>query len=110
MKPRVKGKVVMGTAVAGMAAALLIPASAHAATAQSGRVTVCNSSSSDEYGVFPYRGGFATTIISPGRCWSASGFSGISSDEVVGYRRVNGYWQAVAYRYFNDAAGVTFTF
>lgn len=109
MKSRIKTKVMMGTAVAATAAALLIPTSAHAAT-QSGHVSVCNSSSSDEYGVFPYRGDAATTIINPGHCWSGGVFTGISSDEVVGYRNVNGFWQAVAYKYFNDADGVTFIF
>jgi hypothetical protein len=109
MKPRVKA--VLGTAVAGVAAAVLIPTSAHAATAQSGYVTVCNSSSSYEYGQFPYRSGFATTSIAPGGCWSMGGFSGLSTDEVVGYRRsVNGSWEAVGYRYFKDAAGVTYVF
>ncbi|MGW1625676.1 hypothetical protein [Streptomyces sp. NPDC002172] len=97
----------MGTAVAGMAAAVLVPTSAHAAT-QSGHVSLCNASSSDEYGVSPYRGGLATTTINPGHCWSAGGFSGISSNEVIGYRKVSGYYQAVAYKYVNDADGVTF--
>jgi hypothetical protein len=74
---------------------------------------VCNSSSSPEYAEFPYGGGLATTIINPGlgSCWvSESPFSGISSDEAVGYRYVNGAWQAFTYQYFDDANVTDFTF
>lgn len=104
-----RAKAVLGTAV-GMAVAVLVPTAAHAATAADGLVTICNVSQSAEYGQFPYRGGFATSVLGPGRCWAEGGFVGLSSDEVVGYRDVNGVFEAVAYEYFNDANGVYFAF
>jgi hypothetical protein len=67
-------------------------------------------SQSAEYGEFPYRGGLSTTIVNPGTCWSYGGFTGISSDEVVGYREINGVFEAVTYEYFNDANGVFLAF
>lgn len=104
-----RAKAVLGTAV-GMAVAVLVPTAAHAATATAGLVTICNVSQSVEYGEFPYRGALETTGIDPGRCWAGTGFVGLSSDEVVGYRDVNGVFEAVAYEYFNDANGVYFAF
>ena len=89
---------------------MLFRSAAHAATETAGVVTICNVSQSVEFGEFPYRGGLETTGIDPGRCWAGAGFLGLSTDEVVGYRDVNGFFEAVAYEYFNDANGVYFAF
>lgn len=106
---KTRTKTLLGGAVTAMAAVALIPTAAHAVS-QNGVVTVCNWSNSPAYGEFPYRGGMETTLINANSCWTHSGFTGLSSDEVVGYRYVNGVWQAVAYQYFNDANGTNFVF
>lgn len=98
-------KIVLGLAAAGLSVSLLGPAAAEAASPPAplaGSFTFCNASSAQEYVAFPYRGNLASVIRNPGQCWSL-GFHGISSDEAVAYRHVNGTWLAVGTRYFNDA-------
>ena len=102
----VRIKALLGVAAAGLAASALFPMPAQAA---GNNFAFCNISSAPEYVSFPYRGWFSSTIQNPGQCWSHS-FSGLTSDEAVGYRLVNGYWLAVATRYFNDSEVVYFNF
>ncbi len=100
-------KALLGLTTAGLAASVLLPATAHA---DGVNFRFCNVSGSDEYVQFPYRGGFSSYIVPPGGCWSAV-LSGVASDEAVGYRNYNGQWPAVATRYFSDSdSSVEFDF
>jgi hypothetical protein len=102
----VRIKALLGLTAAGVAASTLVPATAEAAGAG---FTFCNVSSAPEYVAFPYRGWFASYVEDPGHCWHAS-LSGVSSDEAVGYRLVNGQWLAVLTRYFSDSGTVNVYF
>jgi hypothetical protein len=99
-------KALLGLTAAGIAASTLMPAAAQADTAN---FTFCNVSSAPEYVAFPYRGWSSSYVENPGQCWHAK-LSGLSSDEAVGYRLVNGYWLAVYTRYFSDSGTVNVSF
>ncbi|MFK4106442.1 hypothetical protein ACI2L1_41615 [Streptomyces sp. NPDC019531] len=97
-------KTTIGVTSAGILAAVLM--SAPAAHASPLNFQSCNKTSSQEFVQFPYRGEWSSTIIEPGKCWQTS-LVGNTNEEAVGYRKVNGYWLAVATKYFNDSAGFT---
>ncbi|GAA4522312.1 hypothetical protein GCM10023191_101520 [Actinoallomurus oryzae] len=94
-----KTKALLGLTAVGVAASVLVPTAANAA---SGSFRFCNVSSAGEYVDVPPRGthaGITTRIISPGACTTFS-LGGNAYMEAIAYRRVNGVYPAVATKWF----------
>ena len=101
-------KALLGLTAAGLFASALVPTAAQAQAQAGAQFTFCNTSGnipnpSDEYVAFPQRGWVASTVVSSGGCWGPVTLSGYDSEEVVGYRLVNGQWLAVYEKWFSDS-------
>jgi hypothetical protein len=96
-------KTLLGLTAAALAASALVSPAAHADNVT---FRFCNLSGTDEYVSFPYHGGWSSYVESPRNCWSTI-LNALSSDEAVGYRKVNqsGQYLPVATKYFSGSSG-----
>jgi hypothetical protein len=98
-------RALLGLTAAGLFASALVPTAAQAEAGA--QFTFCNTSGNipsptEEYVWFPQRG-WSSPSVPSGRCWGPVTLNGYGSEEVVGYRLVNGQWLAVYEKWFSDS-------
>ncbi|PJE97618.1 hypothetical protein CUT44_10755 [Streptomyces carminius] len=95
----------LATVTTGLLAALAVPASAIEIPlpGRGSGMTLCNERAQSITGEFPRRGGWSTTLIRPGTCWSNPIAGGQADEQVVVYAHYDGGHKLAVDHFFYDS-------